>query len=385
MIIIKKLLKTIIALSVCVAVNFSSGHVYADNEKNITILGDSISTGFGLEENEINYVGYLEEYFQCDAINYAVNGQTTEDLLSSIENYDVSSDIENSDYICISTGGNDLLSIFTNVMYGQDVDFSFVEGTLNIDGESIDEFIADYSDEFENASVSASENIISITKKIKAINPEAEIIMLTIYNPLELSGAEASDMILPLKEFTAVYLDSINSTIKNSADYTADINLKFSEKPYLYTNIEEFDIHPNSLGHMLIAEEIIQTIGENGEHNVFSDAIYNIPQGTYSKLPIYISDELSLLAEGTLRNISLEQAIAQSAVPEENITETDILEDNGTEIISEATEDTELQSEEENKSNSFKNKLSKIFMILGVSLILAVSMRKFIRKKQNNL
>ena len=39
--------------------------VSAETAENITVLGDSISTGYGLDDDELSYCGYLQEYFDC--------------------------------------------------------------------------------------------------------------------------------------------------------------------------------------------------------------------------------------------------------------------------------------------------------------------------------
>ena len=58
--------------------------------ESITILGDSISTGYGLPENELSYSDYLGEYYGAEVNNFAVNGAETSDLLKRLEEKDFS-------------------------------------------------------------------------------------------------------------------------------------------------------------------------------------------------------------------------------------------------------------------------------------------------------
>lgn len=362
---IKKIIKILCSISICLLINFNfTGIVSAEKIQNFTILGDSISNGYGLSKNELSYENYLEQFYNCSSENFAVNGQTTNDLLDYIKDDEISESIKNSDIICISIGGNDLFQILNNYLKSENKNLIADDGNLNITLDFTQKFISEYSDDLKKASSKAAENIKNINDEIKEINPDAKVLMLTVYNPFECSDPDANDILKPLKDNSANYLDEINSAIKNNSDKTADTFLKFSEKSYLYTNMDNFDIHPNSIGHMLIAEEIVQVLSESGDFKAFSNAIYNIPQGIFSNLPEYTASELNSFAEGNLRNCTLEQLINDKA----------------------ETENSEIDIEDENsepkKVNKTKQTLSKIFLIAGMSLILAVSLRRYIRKRR---
>ena len=87
--------------------------VSAETAENITVLGDSISTGYGLDDDELSYCGYLQEYFDADLDNFAKDGRQTAELIEQLENdADVRSSVEQADLICVSIGGNDVLQIF---------------------------------------------------------------------------------------------------------------------------------------------------------------------------------------------------------------------------------------------------------------------------------
>ncbi len=380
MITIKNFLKIIFSVSICIILNITNNFVYADHSKNITLLGDSITTGFGLSEQELNYGNYLESYFNADINNFAVNGQTTAELLATLNNTDIISSIEESDFVCISIGGNDFLSIFQTAFSEIGNNISINNDEINVSSDFVSKFIMDYSSSFASASVDAGVNIEKIRDKIKNINPDTEIIMQTIYNPLESSNQETNQIMSPLKTFFSLYLATINNSIKEISPSTADIQLKFAEKPYLYTNIDSFDIHPNAVGHMLIAEEIIQTIGETGDFSVFSDYIYNIPQGVFSEFPEYTVNELNLFAEGTLRRGTLEQSVARNTLAEvtKEINKTDT-----TETITKETTNIIIEDVEEKEENKkVKNLLSKISLIIGMCIIFAVSLKRFWKNKK---
>lgn len=387
--IIKNIIKTIFAVVMCLTLVFGGVYVNAQEISDITLLGDSITTGFGLSEEELCYGDYLESYFNAEADNFAVDGMTTAELLEKLDEQEVTDSVSEAELVCVSIGGNDFLSIFQDALSEMsdmgNMDFTG-EGELNISSDFVSKFMMDYSSAFGEASVQAGENIVKIKDRIKEINPDAEIIMQTVYNPFESSDQELNNIMLPLKTFSALYLTTINNKIKEVSPNTADMYLKFSEKAYLYLNIDNFDIHPNYIGHMLIAEEIIQTLAETGDFSVFFDNVYNIPQGIYSEFPQYTADELDLLTAGQLRRGTLEQTIQRTASAEisQEITETQPSETQQTEESSEATENTSEKNDNKKETSKTNKTLSKILMILGIALILAVTMRRFIRERNKH-
>lgn len=377
-IIYKNIFKFIISSALVIAMMFSSIPVYSQDITNITLLGDSITTGYGLSDDEIAYGDYLKNYFKADVDNFAVNGLKTEELIEQLKDDEIISSIENSELICISIGGNDFLSIFQTAIseIGGGSVSSNGQPTINISSDFISKFVMDYSSAFSNAAILAEQNIATITSMITNINPNAEFIMQTVYNPFDSSNEEMKQLMAPLKTFTSMYMTTINNSIKENAPYTADISLKFSEKPYLYTNIDSYDIHPNYIGHLLIAEEIIQTLAETGDFSAFTDTIFNLPQGIYAEFPQYTADELDLFAHNQLRRGTLEQSVRRttSASVQESATETESTE-NTTEIT-DITNDT--------KKDKSKKILSKVFMIIGFSIIILVTFLKFVRERKKN-
>lgn len=358
----------------------------ADEVKKITLLGDSITKGYGLSDEELNYGDYLGKFFNSDVDNYAVNGLTTEGLLEKLDESEIENSINEADIICLSIGGNDLLNIieeaFKNFNSNGNLS-SENSGNFNISAEFVESFIIDYSTAFGDASVKAGTNIEKIKNKIYEINPDAELVMQTIYVPFESSNENMNKILSPLKTFSSIFISTINNAVKEVSPKTADINLKFSEKPYIYTNIDNFDIHPNYLGHMLIAEEIIQTLALSGDYSVFKDEIDKIPYGIFSQFPDYTANELDEFSNGQMRNCSLEEAIENSdktaAAITENTEETEVSDQ------TEAGEQTEQSRKQENekKISGAKPILSRIFLIAGIAIILFITAFNFIKKRRN--
>ena len=77
----------------------------------VVVFGDSIAAGYGLSEKEHNYGEIIGDYLDCDVANYAHSGDTSFDLLEKIDAMtdEQKKKVENSDYIIISIGGNDIM------------------------------------------------------------------------------------------------------------------------------------------------------------------------------------------------------------------------------------------------------------------------------------
>lgn len=192
--------------------------------------------------------------------------------------------------------------------------------------------------------------------------------MQTVYNPFETDNEKLNSIMKPLKTFTAMYLGVINNAVRQQPTVIADIHKKFSENSWLYTNIKEFDIHPNYVGHMLIAEEIIQTLEKPGNGEVFKTQLENIPEDYLSAIPEDITGEIIRLADGEFRT---ETADAFSA---ENET-------NPTEVTSEASQKQSSEAENINKTEQKKKiRLSSVLLFAGIILISAAVLLKVYSK-----
>ena len=143
------------------------------------------------------------------------------------------------------------------------------------------------------------------------------------------------------------------------------------------------DIHPNALGHMLIAEEIAQTVGISGDSTVFKNFIDNIPHGTFSEMPSYMTSELDEFAKGEFRRGTLEQYMERQTSAETATEEVTEAEEQETTAVSTAEKKAETKLSKTEEKSSTKGTIAKISMILGLSIIFAVTTYKFIKKRKN--
>ena len=192
--------------------------VSAETAENITVLGDSISTGYGLDDDELSYCGYLQEYFDADLDNFAKDGRQTAELIEQLENdADVRSSVEQADLICVSIGGNDVLQIFLDSLSelknagGNNSEEQFVFSQEFVQG-----FIMKYASAFGPAAAQAGENIAEIRKKISELNPEAPIIMQTVYNPFETDNEK--ERYKAVRQAVNDFVGSLNTNISTGLE-----------------------------------------------------------------------------------------------------------------------------------------------------------------------
>ena len=237
------------------------------------VLGDSISTGFGLANykqgnnyNTDSYANILAKRYKLsqnnDYYNYAIDGQTSLELYSRVNSGNYDKDIKKSDLILISIGGNDLLSAlltFVKDTMGEsftgqetEVDFDFTEPDIL---NNLNKMVQTLS----NNITKLKGNIIGITDKIYEINPDAEVVFQTVYNPLDGLPFEIPSL---LTDVFVSRIDEVNRIINMNATTddnqqrynVADVYTSFSGKSTELTNISKTDIHPNAKGHEKISE-----------------------------------------------------------------------------------------------------------------------------------
>ncbi len=230
----KKLLSLLLALMMALTLFVPS--LAAEEEKTkFVVLGDSIAQGFGLESIATSAYGALiSEAEGYEYVNHAIGGHTTYNLNNRLEEPEVIADVEAADIIAVSIGGNNfLLNDMLNMI---------VDALLKNDYSRMDEVGADFK-----------ENFLLALGKIKALNPDATLMIQTLYNP-------RNDYLAEVYQYA---IDIINNTF-------ADI---LAEQPDAYVlvdvagafeghneYIQKDKIHPNEAGHYVIAQQYVEAL-----------------------------------------------------------------------------------------------------------------------------
>ncbi|MDE6834830.1 MAG: hypothetical protein K2J39_11385 [Ruminococcus sp.] len=306
---------------------------------NMVVFGDSIASGYGLSENEHTYSEICADYFGADLHNFAQSGLDSYELLDMINNLtdEQKTEVENTEVIVISTGGNDIMKYIVkqfldfagknNLLVAGYTSADIPENPSTNDMKMIDQ---NAFREYSNSGLTATMNLNSLIKstsrnlrlntnnnrgiipneimvnidktvnKIKEINPNTQIIVQTIYQPLQLSKSyveknysDSHAMMINLLRDT---LDSVMDTFRDELQkiqgieiidvydtYTANGTVASSDDnpghAYYFTDMEKsyvtiggensLNVHPNQKGHLAIASLLIDKIkvtnSETGE------------------------------------------------------------------------------------------------------------------------
>ena len=244
--------KKIISIFLAIAVIFSLCSICAsaEEQKNLIVFGDSISYGYGLKENTNAVYGKIV----ADTIGYNYKnlsfgeGETTASLLAKVQEASIQTYIKNADIILISICGNDYFLDENRVINIGRIAKMFVTW-LKKDNTEID-----------NIAVNAKKNFYEIIDTIRLVNPDAKIVLQTVYTPWygpagTFCGegmARANSVITDyLKDNPgSFYLVDVATAFRNHKEYVADDS-----------------VHPSALGNEVIAKLIVDELRNQGITN----------------------------------------------------------------------------------------------------------------------
>ena len=269
------------------------------NAGGLLVLGDSISTGYGLGNPDADsYGAVLSEAFGLTGsayANLAVDGATSGDLAASLKKAPASSPVFTHDIIIISIGGNDILGAFF-AMAKQALGLPSNASNLDLQNAitanptaAISVGMAVFSNQtkFNEAAAAFPDNLSAIISAVKAANPKAGLYIQTIYNPF--SGMPEMEAFVSIADNIIIQMNKAISNGAANGGYTVvDIYSAFKNKSLFYTNIAKFDIHPNKDGHALIAEKLKDIINYKVPVSIYKvgEAIGDV---LYSDITAYIN------------------------------------------------------------------------------------------------
>lgn len=234
-------LKKLISLALCallLAGALSAGAA-AEEKTRYLVLGDSIAYGSGLSNpREACYGKIVADTNGYDYANDAIPGYTTAALLSLIQTERVKADIEEADIISISIGGNNyLVGNLPRMM----VDF-LVKNDLSL---------------YDEVAEGYYEDLCAIFGFIREHNPDAVILMQTLYNPQESYMGE-------------VYqpgCDRINECVRRYDEEhpgvieIVDVAARLTDHS---TDFAGDHVHPSAAGNEKIAVAVLEKLAEQG-------------------------------------------------------------------------------------------------------------------------
>nr|WP_248278355.1 GDSL-type esterase/lipase family protein [Bacillus sp. DNRA2] len=199
-------------------------------------LGDSVIRGYGVNENE-NFVSRFSHQLsiltgkKVHFSNAGINGSTSNELMSIIKDGQLDAEIAKANIITINIGGNDILKGAKNLNYTKALEgFNQIQSTF-------------------------TENLSLVSSRIKQINPNATVLFLELYNPMNPNDSlySIADRLLPKWNINIyeVAKEHPGSLVIETTEVINGKNLQ---------NLSDDGIHPNSNGHAAISELMINQL-----------------------------------------------------------------------------------------------------------------------------
>lgn len=214
--------------------------VLAANEKPVYVaLGDSIAEGTGLRNADVaSYGALIAATNGYEFINHAVAGHRTEDLLSRLSEENVAADVAKADIISISIGGNDfLLADMYKMIFAAWTREDYTYMDTIIDG--------------------IYKNVCAIIERIKTLNPDALLMIQTLYNPE--TGLKQEVYAIGLEKLNGCYARYLREHPGSIVIVDAGSAVKADEGMMALDNI-----HPNADGHVAIARAYLKVLAGLG-------------------------------------------------------------------------------------------------------------------------
>ena len=285
----KRILSTLLALCLALSLLPASALAAGGEQKSYVALGDSITTGYGLAENEAGFARQVADSNGYTLTNLAQDGATSTDLLEVVKSEANADTLKNADLITVTIGGNDLMNALYaylaeeyNNKQNSDTPITAADvkaslaGTLSeIPQVAMLSFAASKIPDFPDSTAANTAlstfatNFSSIISAIKGNNSSAEIIVVNQYNPY---SRLSTGNLLDLSALDSA-VQALNTAISSgaTAGYTvADVYTAFEEATENPCNASvslpsiNLDFHPNAAGHSLIASTISALLTDEG-------------------------------------------------------------------------------------------------------------------------
>lgn len=282
--------KRILSLLLCVCMLISLlpvGAMAAEEDPTYLVLGDSISSGYGLANDESSFAELVAAEKSFNLNDQSDSGEKASTLLAKLQNNEIDG-LADADVITLTIGGNDLMAALYSYLtdaYNTDRDdadkltveqmqqalLSGDQDILTFAVQKISGFAS--SEQAAAALDTLSSDLTQIIAAIRAANPTVVIVVGNQYNPYaHLADAVGDNPLYSMaanmvanafdKGVTALN-DLIAQGEAQGAYVVADIYTAFNDAAQnpcnaglTSTGIINLDFHPNACGHQLIADVV---------------------------------------------------------------------------------------------------------------------------------
>ncbi|WP_434750621.1 GDSL-type esterase/lipase family protein [Paenibacillus amylolyticus] len=210
--------------------------IVEDGKIRMAVIGDSLARGTGDDEGLgfVRRAGNLlkEKGYDVQVLNnLGVNGLRTDALLKKLDEQGVKYVLQQSNFILLSIGANDLF-----------------QGGQVLQGED-----PPTAEKLAAALPETSKRLQEILKKVKEINPNAQIAYIGLYNPF----GNVKELEKPGNAVVAAWNDAAMSILNNEDKMTLVPTFDLFEN-HLDEYLSSDHFHPNGLGYQQMAVRIAQ-------------------------------------------------------------------------------------------------------------------------------
>lgn len=312
-----------VAAMICLMVCAVPAGVQAADSVSYVALGDSITTGYGLENKDTEaFPAIIAADKGYSVVNHGVVGATSATLLASLSDPKVAADVASADVISITIGGNDLMGALYSYIAtewnedkGESMTAAEVQAALAAGDWTMLQFALGVIDGFASSEVAAkaveafTSNFKAVITAIRKANPDVLLFVATQYNPYKwLSNSQ-------IKEAFKAGVSGLNSIITagaGSKTYTVvDVYGAFEASDDNLSNATalNLDFHPNSEGHKVIAstfevkieDAILDVVDET--FNSIANAVLSLSNESLAQADITSAEQAKAWAESQLKSV----------------------------------------------------------------------------------
>lgn len=308
-------------------------------------LGDSVTTGYGLSDQDECYVNLVASQKGFQFFNYAQDGLTSSELVAQLEtavqNPSLQAMVSDVEYVVLTIGGNDLLGalyeaaaqnagctreeLLEKLQGGNAMEIlSAVNSLKAVSGGlaqgGIDPVIAEYQ-----------QNLGTVIAGIRSLKPSVQIILQTQYHPYQWIQYDAlSDVIQDVKTCVEKMNVATTQMAQTTGCTLVDVYGAFQKSQSSLTNASidasnimdiqvNLDFHPNSAGHEVIAELVAAAIQDKTPEPE-PEPVKTLVQSVtldYAQLRLFAGEQTGLKAQvlpGNAADSSLDFSSSNSSV-----------------------------------------------------------------------
>lgn len=262
-------------------------------------LGDSITSGYGLESfanNDIknrnstyNFVNRFGKKMGVKTINFGVEGIDSTMLLKALskpatkEQKDIAARIKSASLITLSIGGNNVFipllnSVNDRIGGGKNIfnaDTADIQAALigllfnNDEMNKLKENILNGAETFTgNDKLHKTGDLSKIISTVKTLNPKAELVVQTIYNPYAFIPSDTVDKAIKAMNDTIIKASGNGKNYKVADVYSAFAKAGTGAQLINADTGRSFDPHPTRRGHQVIYTLMAYAVNNSLPYNI---------------------------------------------------------------------------------------------------------------------